>query len=233
MRDILQIGNVSWFEFLSPDDRAELAERSQSRDYAAGETVFSPTPTAQSIYLLERGRARIYRLSKDGLETTFGYIQPGEVFGELAAFDHGVRESYADAIEPLRAWKIPLDLFARLLSVNPAMGFEIAKQVGERLRLAEHRMADLAFRDARTRLVACLLQLMDRFGSRADAGCGRVLNLHLNQTELAQLIGVTRQTVNVSLRELEEAGLVIRRDRRTVLPDVEALRRRIEVGDGG
>jgi CRP-like cAMP-binding protein len=228
MRDIRKIPNVSWFEHLSPDEGAELAERSQCRDYKAGETIFSPTRAANSIYLLERGRARIYRVSRDGLETTFGYIVPGEVFGELAAFDHRVRASYAEAVDGLRAWKIPLELFERLLAANSAVGFEIAKQVGERLRLVEERVADLAFRDARTRLVACLLQLMDRFGSRDDEGDGRILNLHLNQTELAQLIGVTRQTVNVGLRELEEAGLVVRRDRRTVLPDVDALRRRME-----
>jgi CRP-like cAMP-binding protein len=231
MRDIRLIGNVSWFEYLSPEEGEELAERSQCRDYKTGETVFTPTRRANSIYLLERGRARIFRVSRDGLETTFGYIVPGEVFGELAAFDHKVRESYAEAVDELRVWKIPLEIFERLLSGNSAVGFEIAKQVGERLRLVEERVADLAFLDARTRLVVCLLQLMDRFGSREDEGKGRILNLHLNQTELAQLIGVTRQTVNVGLRELEEAGLVVRRDRRTVLPDVDALRRRIERDD--
>jgi CRP-like cAMP-binding protein len=232
MRDLWHIHNVNWLNKLSAKDRKMLEERAKRRHFAAGETIFTPTRAAKSVYLLERGRARIYRLSRDGMETTFGYIMPGEVFGELAAFDHSVRESYAEAVEDLAAWKIPLETFERLLGAYPDVSIEITKQVGERLRLVESRVADLAFRNARTRLAACLLQLMDRFGSSEIDGQGHRLKLHLNQTELSQLIGSTRQTVNVSLRELEEEGLVIRGSRKTILRDPEDLRRRIELESG-
>jgi len=228
MRDIWHIRNVNWLDKLSPSERTELEQRTRSRDHAAGETIFTPSLAPKSVYLLERGRARIYRLSKDGTETTFGYILPGEVFGELAAFDHSVRESYAEAVEDLRVWKIPLEIFERLLSENSDVSLEITKQVGERLRLIESRVADLAFRNVRTRVATCLLQLMDRFGSHDVAGEGRALNLRLNQTEIGRLIGATRQTVNVSLRELEEEGLVIRVEGQITLPDPDALRRRLE-----
>jgi CRP-like cAMP-binding protein len=216
---------VRWFSHLSGDERAKLAEASQREEHAAGEIVFEPTDSPHSVYLLEKGLVRIYRCSEDGLETLFGFVSPGEVFGELIAFgDHG-RESFAQAVERSIIWKMPVERFRQMLTDTPEIGLEITAQIGERFKRIESRVENLVSRDARSRLAHILLELGDLFGVSEPTDGVRIM-VPINQTQLASLVGATRQTVNASLGELESKGLV-KRDGRQILIDSERMRAEI------
>ncbi len=199
------------------------------RDYGSGETIFAPESHPHSLYLLERGLARIYRLSEEGSETTFGYVAPGEVFGELAAFGDYPRESFATAVRESRVWKIPHDSFRQLLQSRPDIVIEITRQIGARLKRIESRVENLVFRDARARLAHILLELAEDFGDGESPG--NVIGVDLTQAELATLVGTTRQTVNANLRELEKAGVIGRMGRRLVLLKSDELRTVAESGN--
>ena len=77
---------MDWLHELSTEEFEKLLGASVYREYAAGDTVFAPESHPHSLYLLERGLVRIYRISKEGSKTSFGYVASGEVFGEMAAF---------------------------------------------------------------------------------------------------------------------------------------------------
>jgi CRP-like cAMP-binding protein len=207
----------------------KLWSASVYREYAAGDTVFAPASHPHSLYLLERGLVRIYRLSKEGSETSFGYVAPGEVFGEMAAFGDYPRQSFAEAVRPSRVWKIPGGVFRSLLAARPGIGLEITRQIGTRLKRIESRVENLVFRDARARVAQILLELANDFGSSED---GRItIEVDFTQGELATLVGATRQTINVNLREFEREGWIDYRGRRLVLLRPEGLRRIAGVPD--
>lgn len=224
-KPVWALHHIDWFAELSDAERDRLKSASTIREFAPGETVFSPTPTPHSVYLLERGRVRIYRLSENGGETTFGYVTPGEVFGELAALGDYARESFAQAAEPSRAWRIPREVFQQVIAARPRLVLEVSRQIGERLKRIESRVENLVFRDVRSRLAHMLLELAEDFGAPVADGPGLALDVQITQAELATLVGSTRQSVNATLGELEHEGLVARNSRRLVLPDPDALRR--------
>ncbi len=222
LNDIWHLGIVNWFRELSDEQVDALRSNSTHRDYEAGCIVFSPESHPHSLFLLEQGMVRIYRLSKDGGETTFGYVGPGEVFGELAAFGDFPRESFAVAVQASRVWKIPVVAFQTLLESKPGVVLEITRQIGQRLKRIESRVENLVFRDVRARVAHILLELAEDFGKQDDGH--RELLVEFTQAELATLVGSTRQTVNESLRSLEEAGLIARNGRRLVLVKPDELR---------
>ena len=226
MKDVWHLESVDWLSELSPEERLKLRESSELEEFDAGATVFEPTRTPHSVFLLERGRVRIYRLSQEGLETTFGYVAPGEVFGELPVFVDDGRESFAQAAEDSTVWRIPQASFQQLLEARPGIVFEITKQIGDRLKRIESRVENLVFRDVRSRVAHMLLELADRFGNAEEDGV--LIEAELTQAELATLVGSARQSVNVSLGELTEEGLIGRRNRRILIRDPEALRRSLE-----
>ena len=189
-----------------------------------GEIVFTPVPTPHSVYLLEKGLVRIYRLSESGLETTLGYVLPGEVFGELAIFGDYPRESFAQAVEPSTVWKLPRQRFQQLVAARPGVTFEITKQIGERLKRIENRVEHLVFRDVPTRLMLILLELADHFGVGHEDGSIEI-DIDLTQAEIANLIGSSRQSVSGHLKALEERGLVGHRNRHLLVPKPDDLRR--------
>ncbi|MCP3986180.1 MAG: Crp/Fnr family transcriptional regulator [bacterium] len=219
---IWHLNEIDWLRRLSEVDRAQLENRSRAEAFSASETVFRPSTEPRFVYLLQSGRVRIFRASADGAETTFGYVLPGEVFGELAAVTHQERESYAEAVEESVVWKLPVDVFRELLGSQLDVASEVARQVGSRMKDLERRVEGLVFDDARKRLCRILLELADHFGTLREDGI-HIENI-FTQTELANLVGCSRQTVNQSLGVLTERGLARIDGRRIILPDPEQLR---------
>jgi len=213
------------------EEFGRLRGASVYREYAAGETIFAPESHPHSLYLLERGLVRIYRISKEGAETSFGYVASGEVFGEMAAFGDYPRESYAQAVRRSRVWRIPGGVFRSLVAERPELGFEVARQIGTRLKRIESHVENLVVRDARSRVAYILLELASDFGRASE---GRVaIDVDITQGELATLVGSTRQTVNATLREFEREGWIAREGRHLLLLRTESLRRVAGTADRG
>ncbi len=223
MKDFWHLHNFDWLRELSSVETARLQKRSTCREYVPAEMIFAPTPHPESVYLLERGLVRIFRLSPLGSENTFGYVNPGEIFGELAAFSELPRESFAQAVQSSTIWRVAREALQEIIAVHPAIIAAVTKQVGTRLKRIESRVEHLVFRDVRSRVAFILLELAEDFG-RAD-GRGLTIDLPLSQEELATLVGATRQSVNACLRELRQEGFVARHRNRFVLSRPAELRR--------
>jgi CRP-like cAMP-binding protein len=223
VKDIWHLHRIDWMRELSVEEIEKLRSASVRLDVAHGHTIFAPESHPHSLYLLECGLARIYRLSESGAETSFGYVAPGEVFGELAAFGDYPRENFAVAVRDSLVWKIPASVFQALLGQRPDLVIEVTRQIGERLKRIESRLENLVFRDVRSRVAHILLELAEDFG-REDGG-GIELDVEFTQAELATLVGSTRQTVNASLRELETDGAIGRHGRHVVLIQLQKVRR--------
>jgi CRP/FNR family cyclic AMP-dependent transcriptional regulator len=223
VRDIWHLRSLDWLQELSPEETDKLRSASLCREYREGETIFAPETSPNSLYLLERGLARIYRLSREGEETTFGYVAPGEVFGELTAFGDYPRESFAQAARACRVWRIPGADFQKLLEARPTLALEVTRQIGARLKRIESRVENLVFRNARSRLAHILMELAEDFGRQTEEGI--YIDVDFTQAELATLVGITRQTANAHLREFEHEGLTARAGRHIVLIGAEALGR--------
>jgi len=224
--DFWHLKDLDWLDELSFEEREILRARSFRRRYGVGETVFTPTPNPDSVFLLESGLVRIYRLSENGLETSLGYVKAGEVFGELAVFGDYPRESFAQAADESLVWKIPRRNFQPIVASHPALAFEVSKQIGGRLKRIESRVESLVFRDVKSRLILILLELAHHFGQTRQDG-SVLLDLHITQAELATLVGSTRQSVNAGLSELGDQGLLRREGRSIVILKQDELRQEI------
>jgi len=224
VKDVWHLQDLDWLRVLDPAQIEGLRSASSARSYAVGEVIFTPVPNPNSLYLLERGLVRIYRLSERGLETSLGYVKPGEVFGELTVFGDYPRESFAQAVELSVVWRIPRACFQPYLESTPGLAFAISKQIGERLKRIESRVENLVFRDVHTRVILILSELGASFGTVRDDG-SILIDVQITQAELATLVGSSRQSVNASLGDLSDRGLISRSGRRLVLLKPEELRK--------
>ena len=229
MQDVTPLKRLAWLsDELEAADWQALSERAVRRDHPAGEVIFEPTSEARSVYLLEAGRVRIYRISRTGDRVIFGFIHPGEVFGELAGFGDHERESFADAEAPSTSWRLPLDLFREWVRTRPGFAHAVASQIGDRMKRVESRVEGLVFHDVRARLAAVLVELAQDFGEATDDG--HRIALRLSQESLAHLIGASRQSVNVAMTRLRREGLVDRANGHLLLSDPERL---LSIRDAG
>ncbi len=195
---------------------SELRPLSLIREVTARSPVFGPSTGNGSVYFLQDGAVRVYRIAEDGHETSLGYVAPGEIFGIPILLRREPDDRFASAVCRSIVWRIPRDPFRRWIASRPCFAVALGAQLERRLRRLEERVDDLAARDVRQRVLRALRELSNAFG-RPDGDGSVTLDLPLTQAELASLVGSTRQTVNASLRALLAERVLRREGRRLVL----------------
>lgn len=216
------LNTITWLDTLSEPPRAQLREHSVSQAYDDGQMVFVPDINPSSVFILNTGLVRIYRLSSHGDEFTLGYIKQGEVFGELAAYGEEPRESFAQAIGRCTVLIVPKPIFVDLIRTVPEFGFAVSKQIETRFKSIEARAESLVFLSVESRLASALLMLMENFGSGQRGGC--IIQLRLTQAEFATLVGTSRPTINQTFRKLRALGLIRMEKGHVAILNPEGLR---------
>ena len=181
----------------------------------------SPCRRADGVLLLAEGRAKIGSFTEEGKQTILAFIEPGELFGELALLRSSERAEYAEAVEKSSVILLPSEVIQQLLSENLAVAMGVTKLYGLRRQRIKRRLKYLLFRSKRDRLVHLLLELAERYGERMSEGVQ--LRIKLSHQDLASIIGSTRETVNVVLGELQAEGRLQLGRRKIVLTDLAQL----------
>ena len=226
MIEFWHLQNVDWLRELPPDVIEDLRQTAELMCYQQGALIFKPAIDPEYVFLLESGLVRIYRESERAEQVTFGYVHPGEVFGECAVFQHRPRESFAAAHEPSTVLKFSRQIFTTAIRSRPSIMFAVAKQIEGRFKNVESRVEDLVFRNARSRLAHVILNLSEEFG-RVD-GDRTIVQIRLTHAELATLIGTSRPTVSIALGELEDEGVVTRTDGYIGITNLKALQAMVQ-----
>lgn len=184
--------------------------------------IYLPGDPSDQIFLLKSGVVKIAAVGPNGRELILAFLYPGDIFGELAVVDDQPRDHLAEAYEDAVICAMDREVFLRVARESPELGYQVTKLMGFRLRRLRGRVEDLLYKSANARIAHVLLDLASDYGVK-DAD-GTIIPLRLSQADLANLVGLTRETVNISLRELRERGLVEASRRSIRLKDPEALR---------
>lgn len=209
------------FEQLSADEITRVESRSRMQTFPRKGLVYLPSDSSDAVFLLTRGRIRLYHITAEGKETVLAFIEPGEIFGELSLLNPGRREEFAEAMTPSTVVMIPGEVLRSLMEIHPALTIQLTRLMGLRRKRIERRLKSLLFRSNRERLVYLLLELAGRYGERT--GDGLALGIRLSHQELSSVIGSTRETVTVLLGELQLEGSLIIKRRQIILTNLKQL----------
>jgi CRP-like cAMP-binding protein len=203
---------------------AHCTESLRSRRYRRNETIFHQGDPGDSLYIVESGAVKIVLPDPEGEEgAIIATLGPGDFFGELALLDGEEHSATAMALEPTEALVLRRDAFDRLVDEEPDLRRALfAGLVGELRRLTNH-VGELHFLNLPGRLARRIVR-MAREVDPAASGEVR-LPWPFSQSELAGMIGGTRQTVNRLLSEFTADGLIRIEKETLVVPDLERLER--------
>ena len=219
--------NCGLFERLPADDLQRLESVSTSKVFPRKTPIYLPADESRAVFMLATGRAKICHLTPDGKQSILAFIEPGELFGELAIFEGGSRDEYAEAIENTTVVKIPGDVFQEVIRRHADFSLGVTKMIGLRRRRIERRLKNLLFLSNRDRLTHLLLELAEQYGRRTPEGVE--LGIKLSHQDMANVIGSTRETVTVVLGELQSEGLIEVGRRRVSLLSLEGLAASVHV----
>jgi CRP/FNR family transcriptional regulator, cyclic AMP receptor protein len=207
---------------LSDEDLRGLLKRSQDINLDSGETFFTPEDISERLFILKKGRVRIFRTS-EGRELTLTEIEPGMIFGEMALTAQRLRGSYAQAIEPSVLVSMSRTDLEHIIEENPQVGNRLLHLLSERLAAYESRMEDLTLKEVPARLANLILLLCEGEGvmTRQDVKIPH----HYTHERLGTMIGANREAVTRAFGLLQDQGAVELRRRLIHILNMDALRR--------
>ncbi len=215
----------SLFADLAASDLEELSASFRRRRYARGQIIFTQGDPGNALYVVEAGLVKIALSSPDGKELILNQLRPGSFFGELALLDGEPRSADAIAQEDCQLLLLQRDDFVRFVETHPKVALKLLANLSRKLRHTTQQVEDLALLDVPARLARALLDLA---GSRGKpAGEGEARTFRATQSELAAMIGATRESANKWLAYYEGQKLVRCQRGEVTILHPEALRRRI------
>ncbi len=198
--------SVPLFSDLEQGELERFSRVAVPRSFPAGTRVFHEGDHSDACYIVRSGSFRVTREHSDGRAITLATLGPGDIFGELAMLDGEVRSASVETLEEGELLALPATEVRALLARHPDITVKLVAALVRRLRVANERISRQSFQTVPSRVAGVLLQLVAE--EAPSAGDGGEVTIHMNQADLAQLAGTSRESVSRFLADLERAGVV-------------------------
>jgi CRP/FNR family cyclic AMP-dependent transcriptional regulator len=225
MSRVSLLRQIGLFSGLSDSELQVVADRLGKRTFGRGVILFHRDSPGETLYIIESGKVRIFVLSESGQEMSVRVCGTGEIFGELSMLDGLPRSAGAVAVEETHVLTLQREDFAELFDVYPRLAQGIIATLTARVRYTTQYAENLAFLDVDGRVANRLLELAEQYGVQTPDGVE--IALQLTQSDLASLVGATRERVNKVLGAFRDQGLIELDGQRIIIHDRRSLKRHI------
>ncbi|MFO7680430.1 MAG: Crp/Fnr family transcriptional regulator [Chloroflexota bacterium] len=214
------------FGNLPDTDLAQIGQNMVDRHYEPGEIIFHEGDPGQLLYLVKSGSVRIFVNGLDGSETSVILVgHPGQMFGELAVIDGLPRSATAVALVPTTLCTLDRAAFRQHMRRYPQIALNFMQELSQRLRYNTLQMDSFASLDVSQRLARKLMELAQTYGQICHNGV--TINITLTQSDLASLVGATRESINKNLRDFRRQQWIHMDQGQITILDPEALRAQV------
>jgi CRP/FNR family transcriptional regulator len=200
------LAQVEVFAGLEPRELEQVAQVAIPRSYERGEVIFREGDSGDTCYVVKTGSVSVMREHQDGRVIALAELRPGQIFGELAMFDHETRSATVETLEDTTTVALLSGDVQRILRAHPEIGVKMLAALASRLRRANERLLQQSFQTVAGRVASALLtQVIAR--QAEGAGDADVL-IKATQAEIAQLAGTSRESASRFLATLERESVV-------------------------
>lgn len=208
---------------LGEENLKVLAGNFHSRKYKRKEIIFHQGDDSKVLYVIMRGKVRIFSISPAGNETSIRIFSERDMIGEFAAIDGQPRSTTAEAVEDCALLEMEHTRFLRCIREMPELAMALIRLLVEKLRWTTAYAETIAQYDTAGRLLHTLLHYNEVLGNEIVAGKRYELDLSMNQTDLASLVGARREWVNRILRDWSKRGLIQYKGGKITILDLPAV----------
>jgi CRP/FNR family cyclic AMP-dependent transcriptional regulator len=198
-----------WAE-LSVEEYKDLHVLDNYKEFKEGEYVYFEAFNHNQIYFIKNGYIRIGFLDKNGNQLVKDILKPGDFFGQIGLERNNLNGEFAQTVKSgVSLCSFTIENFTALLKNKPQLAIKYSKLIGLRMKRFENRLINILQKDAKTRLLLFLEQLLKESKDRKQVSEKEVrIPNYLTHAEIGQLIGTSRQTVTTLLNELEDRGII-------------------------
>ncbi|MDQ0174877.1 Crp/Fnr family transcriptional regulator [Bacillus chungangensis] len=209
---------VPIFNHLEEEEMKKIVELSNSKKYKKGEIIFRSGESENHLYIVHKGKVKIFRLTESGKEQFIRTMESGDFLGELSLFTKNKHNSFAEAMTDVEICVIERNDFQKLLYQFPAISLKVLEELSSRLESAEKLVSQLSSQDAEIRVASYLMELVDIHGKTE-------IMLPMSKKDLASYLGTTQETLSRKLSGFQQKGYIKQSGQRKIhIIDMAAIR---------
>ncbi|HEY1966723.1 MAG TPA: Crp/Fnr family transcriptional regulator [Pseudonocardia sp.] len=217
--------STEFLQLLTPDERADLAQRARRRRWERDEIVLREDERSDWVLIVLTGWVKATRNTARGTEVLLAVRGPGALLGEFTAIDGRPHSATVTALDQLTGLVVPASGFSSFLQAHGRVSLMLMRVLVERMRDADLKRIEFGAHSTTGRVATRLIELAERFGQRTDTGVR--IGVPLSQDELAGWTGSSREAVSKALGQLRAYGWISTGRRQIVVHDLDALRQLI------
>lgn len=207
-RRLALLREIDLFSDTKDADLLTMLDDFRLREFKKDELLFHQGDESRELYIVLKGKVRVFKISPAGNETSIAIFSSHDIIGELAALDNLPRSASAKALGPVSLLSMSQDRFLHHLRAVPGFAFGLCKVLSQKQRWTAAYAESIAQFDAAGRLLHIILINSERYGTEIEAGKRYQLDIGLNQTDLASMVGARREWINRILSEWRKRGLI-------------------------
>lgn len=213
---------VSIFSVLDEEQLAKLTAKINHRNYKKGQIIFFEGDLSDKLYVINKGKIKIFKYTKEGREQILYILSEGDFIGDLSLLKRGEFKFNAEALEEANICELTKDDFDSIVKENAEIALKILQVVHDRIVKLENLIQSLSTKDIESRIAGLLLSFVRDFGVRK--GQKIELVLPLSREDIANYIGVTRETISRKLSSMNDQGLIdLIGSRKIIINNIEEL----------
>ncbi len=213
------------FQDLTEAEVDAFGKKMPLKDVAAKTVLYTSEKPTEVLFLIKKGRVRLFRLSADGRIITTAILEKGTFFGQLALLGQQLYGNFAEALTDCVICVITRADAKTYLIGDARIAYRIIETLGRRLLEIEQRLADTVLKQVPARVASLLLQIAEKQACKGGANQPATDAIEINFTheELAQLLGIQRETISRTLKEFSRLNLIRLGRGRIALLDAKGL----------
>jgi CRP/FNR family transcriptional regulator, polysaccharide utilization system transcription regulator len=197
----------------------DLSHEQGVRILKAKESLFHEGSYPRQVYLVEKGRVKVYKASEDGRELIVQVAVPGDFIGYMELLNDTVYTTSATALEDVEVYYIAREDFVRLMHQNHDVAARLIRMLARNLADQEQNLIRIAYHSVRKRVADALLDLSEKYTRD-----GKTEPISMMRQDLAQMIGTAKETLIRTLSDFREEGLIRIEDNAITLVNTDKLR---------
>jgi CRP/FNR family transcriptional regulator, cyclic AMP receptor protein len=218
-----RLHKVPLFAELNDNALAELDHHLSVMKYRKNNLIIFEDDHGLNLFIINKGRVKISRISEEGGEVILAILGEGEFFGELSVIDGLSRSATVTALDDVELLVMKREEFMRSLEKYPHVSIFLLQELAGRIRKSDAQIKSLCLRNAKGRVATTLIRLAEDIG-RIKEGQVFIPELPL-QRDLANIAGTSRETISRVIAVLEKEGFCHKRDDALVFDDFEEFKR--------
>lgn len=203
----MKLTNSDLLSILNSPDYSHIRQNFREKRVRKKDIIYPPNADENLMLIVKKGRVRVYLAFYDK-EFTLSILEEGDLFSTHT-------RAYTQAVEDCELLVCGIENFTKIMAQYPTFTLSAINVLGDILKNSFSIINGFAFKEVHQRLAELLVQMAEDKGKNSDEGI--LIEIGLNNKQIAMLVGTSRQTVSILLNDLYKSGVLVKVNHRAVL----------------